>query len=75
MLYYLFFNLFMYIFVFLFFLYLRIQHGTCPICRKYLADDGLSSMNADPLGISLGVGPNLAALIRFVINILILNTF
>lgn len=39
-------------------------HGTCPICRKYLADDGLSSMNTDPLGISLGVGPNLAALIR-----------
>ncbi|XP_026817899.1 E3 ubiquitin-protein ligase RNF126-like isoform X1 [Rhopalosiphum maidis] len=39
-------------------------HGTCPICRKYLADDGLSSMNSDPLGISLGVGPNLAALIR-----------
>ncbi|XP_025413583.1 E3 ubiquitin-protein ligase RNF126-like isoform X2 [Sipha flava] len=39
-------------------------HGTCPICRKYLADDGLSSINSDPLGISLGVGPNLAALIR-----------
>jgi E3 ubiquitin-protein ligase RNF115/126 len=36
-------------------------HGTCPICRKYLADDGLST---DPLGISLGVGPNLAAMIR-----------
>lgn len=43
-----------------------LQHGTCPICRKYLADDGLSSINSDPLGISLGVGPNLAALIRFV---------
>ncbi|XP_050441549.1 E3 ubiquitin-protein ligase RNF126-A isoform X2 [Adelges cooleyi] len=40
-------------------------HGTCPICRKYLADDGLGSINSDPLnGISLGVGPNLAALIR-----------
>ncbi|VVC26822.1 Hypothetical protein CINCED_3A005516 [Cinara cedri] len=39
-------------------------HGTCPICRKYLADEGLNSMNTDPLGISLGVGPNLAALIR-----------
>lgn len=47
------------------------QHGTCPICRKYLADDGLSSINSDPLGISLGVGPNLAALIRFVWCILI----
>lgn len=41
------------------------KHGTCPICRKYLADDELSSINADHLGISLGVGPNLAALIRY----------
>lgn len=61
----------LYIFIYIKVFYLYLQHGTCPICRKYLADDGLSSINSDPLGISLGVGPNLAALIRFVIFILI----
>lgn len=42
------------------------QHGTCPICRKSLGDEGLEDHQPGSGGSNMSnVGPSLAAFFRY----------